>query len=399
MGGLSIQILTVNCGSSSLKFTIYKFGGVENISLSGSFEKIGLSDGTFQVKNASGNILNQIDLQIKNHESAVEQLLNWLETNHYPAEKLDAVGHRFVHGGDKFRNPTFVTPEVLQDFKSIISLAPDHLPVEIKAVETIAKNYPGLRQVLSFDTAFHADMPKVAKTFALTRQLIEEGLKRYGFHGLSYEYIMQEINRVAGSKGAKGRILIAHLGSGCSMAAVKDGTSIDTTMGFTPTGGLMMSTRSGDLDPGVILYLLQEKKLSPETINDILNKQAGLYGISDISSDMEELLKIQDSNSKARESIELFCYLAKKFLGAMTAALGGLDTLVFTGGIGENAPLIRKLICTDMGFMNIKLDENLNLDNSPVISSDDSSVTVRVIKTNEELMIARHTYKVMCKNK
>jgi len=382
-----------------LKFAIYEFGDAESICLSGSFEKISLSEGRFHVKNASGNTLNQIDLQIKNHESAVEKLFKWLETNHYPAEKLDAIGHRFVHGRDKFKSPTIVTPEVIQDLKSFIPLAPDHLPEEIKVVETITKNYSGLVQVLSFDTAFHADMPRVAKTFPLTRQLIEEGVKRYGFHGLSYEYIMEELNRIAVSKVAEERIIIAHLGSGSSMAAVKNGKSIDTTMGFTPTGGLMMSTRPGDLDPGVILYLLQEQKLSPDKINDILNKQAGLLGISDRSSDMKELLEIQKSDNKAGESIELFCYQAKKFLGAMTAALGGLDSLVFTGGIGENAPLIRKLICTDMGFVNIQLDESLNLNNAPVISGDDSSIKVRVIKTNEELMIARHTYKVMSKNK
>jgi len=382
-----------------LKFAIYKLGDTESICLSGSFEKIGFSEGTFHIKNASGNTLSQIDLQIKNHELALEKLFKWLKTNHYPAEKLDAIGHRIVHGGDKFKSPTIVTPKVIQDLKSLIPLAPDHLPEEIKAVETITKNYPGLVQISSFDTAFHADMPIVAKTFPLTRQLIEAGVKRYGFHGLSYEYIMEELNRIAASKLAEERIIIAHLGSGSSMAAVKNGRSIDTTMGFTPTGGLMMSTRPGDLDPGVILYLLQERKLSPDKINDILNKQAGLLGISDRSSDMKELLEIQKSDNKAKESIKLFCYQAKKFLGAMTASLGGLDSLVFTGGIGENAPLIRKLICTDMEFMNIQLDENLNLDNATVISGDDSSIKVRVIKTNEELIIARHTYKVMSKYK
>jgi acetate kinase len=394
-----IDILTVNCGSSSLKFALYSMNSVESISMSGSFEKIGLSAGSFHVKSAAGNTLDKIDLRILDHESAIEKLFEWLETNHYPAEKLDAVGHRFVHGGVRFTKPAIITPEVLQNLKELIPLAPDHLPQEISTIEIIGKNHPGIEQILCFDTAFHTDMPSVARTFPLPRHLIEQGIIRYGFHGLSYEFIMEELKAIAGSTVAGGRIIIAHLGSGSSIAAVKNGKSLDTTMGFTPTGGLMMSTRSGDLDPGVILYLLQEKKLSPETISDILNKKAGLLGVSDMSSDMEELLAKQRDSNNAGEAIELFCYQAKKFLGTLTAVLGGLDTLVFTGGIGENAPVIRELICRGMEFMNINLDGGLNLANAPVISSENSSVTVRVIKTNEELMIARHTYKLINKIK
>ncbi len=396
-GGLSIDILAVNCGSSSLKFALYSMNSVESISISGSFEKIGLSTGSFHVKSAQGNTLDKIDLRILDHESAIDKLFKWLEMSHYPAEKLNAVGHRFVHGGLRFTKPTIVTLEVLQNLRELVPLAPDHLPQEISTIEIIRKNHPEIKQVLCFDTAFHTGMPRVARTFPLPRHLIEQGIIRYGFHGLSYEFIMEELKAIAGSTVAGGRIIIAHLGGGASMAAVKNGRSLDTTMGFTPTGGLMMSTRSGDLDPGVILYLLQEKKLSPETISDILNKKAGLLGVSDMSSDMEELLAKQKDDN-AGEAIELFCYQAKKFLGALNAVLGGLDTLVFTGGIGENAPAIRELICGGMAYMNVNLDVGLNLENAPVISSENSSVTVRVIKTNEELMIARHTCKLINKN-
>jgi len=392
-GGLLIDILTVNCGSSSLKFALYNMNSAQSVSVSGSFEKIGLSIGSFHVKGASGNTLDKIDLRVLDHESAIEELFEWLETNHGSMEKLDAVGHRFVHGGVRFTKPTIVTAEVLQNLKELVPLAPDHLPQEIIVIETVCKRYPKLKQIVCFDTAFHTSLPSVARTFPLPRHLIEQRIIKYGFHGLSYEFIMEELKATIGS-----RVIIAHLGSGCSMAAVRDGRSLDTTMGFTPTGGLMMSTRSGDLDPGVILYLLQEKKLSPETVSELLNKKSGLLGVSDITSDMQELLAKQKDDN-AGEAIELFCYQAKKFLGALTVVLGGLDTLVFTGGIGENAPVIRELICRGMEFMNVKLDVGLNLENSSVISSKKSPVTVRVIKTNEELMIARHVYKLISKIK
>ena len=397
-GGLSIYILTVNCGSSSLKFALYNVNGVESPSVSGSFEKIAQSIGSFHVKSASGNTLDKSDLRISDHESAMEKLFHWLETNHYPAKKLDAVGHRFVHGGLKLTKPTIVTPEVLQTLKGPIPPAPDHLPQEIKAIEAVCKRYPKLKQIVCFDTAFHHDMPRLGKIYPLPRYLLEQGIIRYGFHGLSYEFIMEELKSIDGSAVAKGRIIVAHLGSGASMAAVKNGRSLDTTMGFTPTGGLMMSTRSGDLDPGVILYLLGEKKLSSEAVSDLLNKKAGLLGVSDLSSDMEELLAKKDSKN-AGEAIELFCYQARKFLGALSAVLGGVDTLVFTAGIGENAPVIRELICRGMEYLDIDLDARLNLKGAPVISSESSSVTVRVIKTNEELMIARHTCKLINKIK
>jgi acetate kinase len=281
----------------------------------------------------------------------------------------------------------------------LVPLAPDHLPNEITGIMAINKTYPGLTQVACFDTAFHRQLPLRAKMYPLPRRLFQEGIMRYGFHGLSYEYIMQELMTVAGEKVARGRIIIAHLGSGASMAAVKDGKSMDTTMGFTPTGGLMMGTRSGDLDPGILIYLLDEKGLSPNSLNEMLNTYSGLLGVSGRGSDMKFLLDNETKSSDIAEAIYLFCYQAKKFLGALCTALGGLDTLIFTGGIGENSPAIRKRICDDMTFLNIYLDPIKNESNKPIISFDGVPTTIRVMKTNEELMIARHTNNVVNKNR
>jgi acetate kinase len=246
--------------------------------------------------------------------------------------------------------------------------------------------------VACFDTAFHRHMPHIAQIYALPRHFWHEGVLRYGFHGLSYEYIMQELMREAGPEVASGRVVIAHLGNGASMAAVLGGKSVDTTMGLTPTGGLVMSTRSGDLDPGVILYLLEEKRMRPSTLNDLLNQHAGLLGVSGTTSDMEDLLSQEAKNPHAAVAVDLFCYQAKKYLGALAAVLGGLDTLIFTGGIGENAAPVRWRICQDTEFLGIRLDASRNDANAPIISRSDSPASVRVMRTDEELMIARHTY-------
>jgi acetate kinase len=250
-------------------------------------------------------------------------------------------------------------------------------------------------QVACFDTAFHRQMPKVARMLPLPRALFDEGIVRFGFHGLSYEFVIQELERTAGAAAARGRVVIAHLGSGASMAAVRDGRTLDTTMGFTPTGGLMMSTRSGDLDPGVVLHLLQEKGLSPADVNEMVNHGAGLLGVSGIAADMQELLAAEAANPRAAEAIALFCYTARKYLGALAAALGGLDTLIFTAGIGENSPAVRQRICEGMEFVGIQLDAERNAQNAPIISPEHGSVTVRVVRTNEELMIARAVDRIL----
>jgi acetate kinase len=269
------------------------------------------------------------------------------------------------------------------------------LPHEIDAVKEFSRFYPGMKQVACFDTAFHRTMPEVAQLYALPAEVRRHGIARYGFHGLSYEYILSELRRETGVEAAGGRVIVAHLGNGASMAAFRGGRSMDTTMGFTPAGGLVMSTRTGDLDPGVIVYLLKERRIDASLLNRMVNKQSGLLGVSGISSDMKELLDKEPADVRAANAVELFCYVAKKFLGALAAVLGGLDTLILTGGIGENSPPIRERICRGMEFLGIRLDTDRNNRNAGVISGDSGPVTVRVMKTNEELMIARHTFHLL----
>jgi acetate kinase len=369
-------------------------GLAETLMFSGRMERIGVTPSLFYTKNADGRTLLEQHLDLPDHDAALKVLFDWLQ-KHTLGQNLDVVGHRVVHGGNKFRQPHLVTPELVRTFKDLFSVDPDHLPHELKAIEAVSRFYPKLRQVICFDTAFHRYMPKVAQICAIPRTLWDDGIIRYGFHGLSYEFIMQKLTTEAGVEVANGKIIIAHLGNGASMAAVHHSKGVDTTMGFSPTGGLVMSTRSGDLDPGVIFYLLQGKSLTPSQVNDMVNRKAGLLGVSGISSDMKDLLDKEQEHPQAAEAVGLFCYQAKKFLGAFAAILGGLDTLVFTGGIGENAPAIRWRICEDMGFLGIHIDPNRNEMNASIISDKNSPVTVRVMKTNEELMIARHTYKLV----
>jgi acetate kinase len=390
------RLLTINSGSSSLKFSLYHIGRSENLEFSGSLERIGLRPGLFHIKDAEGRTLHEQHPLLPDHDSAIRILFEWMQ-NMAPGQGLDAVGHRVVHGGRQYSRPHLITPKLIEAMKEYIPLAPEHLPHEIKAIQALAKAYPDLKQVVCFDTAFHLTMPAIARMYALPRYLWRQGLERYGFHGLSYEYIMQELKSEAGPKAAEGRIVIAHLGNGASMVAVRQGKSVETTMGFTPAGGLVMGTRSGDLDPGVILYLLEEKRMKASAVNEMINHRSGLLAVSGISSSMKDLLDEESGKPHAAEAIDLFCYQAKKYLGALVCVLGGLDTLIFTGGIGENAPSIRQRTCLNMEFMGIHLDSRLNDANAPVISPKKSPVTVRVMKTSEELMIARHTYNLVRK--
>ena len=384
------NILTVNSGSSSIKFSLYALGETERLVLRGQLGRIGVSQGFLQVKDHEGKDLADQKLSLPDHETALKTLFAWLQ-GHAVGKDLHAVGHRLVHGGAVHVKPQRVSAALIEDLKKLVPLAPDHLPDEIKGLEAVGQLSPDLPQVACFDTAFHRSLPEVAQRFALPGPLYHEGLRRYGFHGLSYEYILQELAQEAGAPAAQGRLIVAHLGNGASMAAIEGGRSLDTSMGLTPTGGLVMSTRSGDLDPGVILYLLQEKGMTPAAVNHLINQQAGLLGISGISPDMQDLLAQKGTKPDAALAVNLFCYQARKFIGAFAAALGGLDTFVFTGGIGENSAAIRAMICEPLEFLGIRLDQGLNEGNSPVISRKDSPVTVRVMKTNEELMIARHT--------
>ena len=392
----SRRILTINSGSSSIKFSLYQMGKIETLVLSGSIGGIGFGSGIFHIKDADGTTVLERRLKPQNHGAALKELIGWLKSSP-TVNDLEAVGHRLVHGGNRFRRPHLLTPDLVTALDELIPLAPDHLPHEINAIKVFKDSYPGVKQVACFDTAFHRNMPRVAQIYALPGDLRRQGVLRYGFHGLSYEYILGELRKEAGVEAFEGRVVVAHLGNGASMAAVRGGKSMDTTMGFSPAGGLVMSTRSGDLDPGVILYLFKEKRLDVPAVNRMVNKEGGLLGVSGISPDMKDLLDGEAKNRHAAAAVELFCHQARKFLGALAAVLGGLDTFIFTGGIGEHAPPIRWRICQGMEFLGLSLDPGRNDVNAPIISHSDSPVTVRVMKTNEELMIARHTYSLICK--
>lgn len=384
------RILVINSGSSSLKFALFEMGGGERLDCSGKLDRIGLDGGAFQVRDAQGaRLVNEAKLELSDHEAALLRLLDWLaETGRQ--QGLTAAAHRVVHGGALHTQPEQITPELLADLEQLTPLAPNHLPAEREAIQAIGRVHPTLLQIACFDTAFHRTMPRAAQQFALPGRYAEEGVLRYGFHGLSYEYIVQELSHVAGAEAAEGRLIIAHLGNGASMAAVHQRRSLDTTMGFTPTGGLVMSTRSGDLDPGLLLYLLRQRGMGADELHELLTQQSGLLGISGASSDMHDLLTREAADKSAALAIEIFCYQARKFIGAFAAALGGLDQLIFTGGIGEHAAPIRQRICKPLEFLGIKLDGPSNEKHAAVISRDGSPVAVRVIPTNEELMMARH---------
>ncbi len=387
------HILTVNTGSSSLKATLYDFGDDERLILSAEVRRIGIPDSQVKIADSDGNILADEIVTLRDHSAALEALCGWLEERGFNKE-LAAVGHRVVHGGPRYREPQLMSAEMLVALRELIPFDPDHLPQAINAIEFISSAHPDLRQVACFDTAFHRHIPKVAQKYALPQQFYDEGILRYGFHGLSYEYIAQELERLDGAL-AREKVIVAHLGNGASMAAIRGSKSVDTTMGFTPVEGLVMGTRCGDIDAGALIYFLKEKKMTPEAINTLINKESGLLGISSVSEDVRDLLERESSDPRAAEALQLFCYRAKKYLGAYTAVLGGLDILVFTGGIGENAAPVRERICSGLEFLGIKIDAARNRENAPIVSSDDSRVKVRVAKTNENLMIARHTAKLI----
>lgn len=380
-------ILTINCGSSSLKFALFDMSSVELIS-QGSVQDIG-GESSIRLVDAAGHE-ERVTQPVADLDAAIQLLIQLLKDSFSPYT-IDVIGHRIVQGGAAHFLPELITPDLLQTFETLVPLAPGHLPAEITAIRAFETAYPGIPQVACFDTAFHKDMPFTARYFAIPRHLWDDGVIRYGFHGLSYEYIFQQLQQFAPQEAA-GKIVIAHLGNGASMAVIRDGKSLDTTMGLTPTGGLVMSTRSGDLDPGVILYLLKEKHfISERALNELLNKQSGLKGISGSASDIQTLLEQESTDPKAAEAIQLFCYQAKKYIGALTAAAGGIDTLVFTGGIGLHAPVIRERICEGLEYLGISIDASLNNNGKDIISASGSKVTIRVMATNEELIIAQHT--------
>lgn len=381
------NLVVINGGSSSIKFAMYQTNNIVTPIFSGSLENIGTKKSTFNFINTKTKEEENIQVEIKDYENAAHYLLDWLELQ-IEFDSVKAVGHRLVHGM-QHTGAVIISVELLTELKEICPYDPDHLPGEIKLIEIFIKRHPALIQVACFDTAFHTTMPNIAKLLPIPRKYFAIGIQRYGFHGLSYAYLMQELKNIAGNEIANGKIILAHLGNGASLAAVKQGKCIDTSMGFTPAGGLVMGTRSGDLDPGLAWYLMQVEKMTPQQFNQLINHESGLLGISGTSADMEEIIKNKSEDLLAAEAFELFCYQTKKFMGAYAAALEGLDALVFSGGIGENSPEVRSQICDGLEFLGIELCEIKNMKNEILISTKTSKVAVYVIKTNEELMIAK----------
>ena len=387
------RILAINGGSSSIKFALYQNEGSFNRLLYGKIDRIGLPDSKLSYREEKENRDETLNLDALDHKSTANYFIEWLEGK-TEFSSISGVGHRVVFG-KHFTNPALITHEIVEELKHFTSYDPDHLPAEIEIIEAVRKRYPNLPQVACFDTAFHQTMPRVAKMLPIPRRFDEKGIQRYGFHGLSYSYIMEELTRIAGLEAANGRVILAHLGNGASLAAIKEGKSIDTSMGFTPAGGLVMGTRPGDLDPGVAWYIMKSEHLSPQQFNNFINHKSGLLGISETSFDMRDLLKIEADDVRATEAVELFCYQAKKWIGAFAAALGGIDTLVFAGGIGENSPVVRSRICKGLEFLGIELEEKRNRSNSPIISTNKVKAVVRIIHTNEEWMIAKTVSKMI----
>ncbi len=381
------HVLTVNGGSSSIKFALYQVGEPLKRGLHGKVDRIGLSGTNLTFHDANGKPQASRKLTAADHKTATNFLIDWFEEQNDFAS-VRAVGHRVVLGL-QHTVPELITPELLDELHRISPCDPDHLPREIQLIEAFRQRHPKLPQLACFDTAFHTTMPRVAKLLPIPRRYEAKGIQRYGFHGLSYAYLMEELVRLGDPAATNGRVILAHLGNGASLAAVRDGQSIDTSMGFTPTSGLVMSTRSGDLDPGLVSYLARTEKMTAPQFDRMVNHDSGLLGVSETSSDMRDLLDHEAKDVRAAEAVALFCYQAKKWIGAYAAALGGLDTLVFAGGIGENAPLVRARICEELNFLGLELNEARNAEAAGVISTDASRVAVRVIRTDEELMIAR----------
>jgi acetate kinase len=394
MAASSSRILTINGGSSSIKFALFEAARAPRQILSGMIERIGLSDAIFRVKHATPAASFCREVTAPNHTVAVGMLMDWIEKD-APCGELTAVGHRVVHGGPKYFEPQLITPEMLAELQRLTAFDPEHLPEEILLIEAFRYRFPELPQIACFDTEFHHDLPRVAKLLPIPRRYEAIGVRRYGFHGLSYAYLMEELARLGDTAATTGRVILVHLGSGASLAAVRDGKSIDTSMSFTPTSGIPMSTRSGDLDPGLIGYLARTEKMTPQQFNEMVTTQSGLLGISEISSDVRDLLAHETHDVRAAEAVALFCYQVKKWIGAFAAALGGIDTLVFAGGIGANSPVVRSRICAGLKFLGVELVEATNAINGNVVSIATGTVTVRVIHTDEEIMIAKSVIRVI----
>ncbi len=381
-------VLAINAGSSSLKCALFQWVGTT------------LRNGGYPTESSvSLPALERLHLEAgPGTESRTAAGLQGLLERHSIGEKPDrlrGVGHRIVHGGTRYTQPAVITPEILADLRQLTPLAPEHEPAELDLVATLLARLPSVPQVACFDTAFHRDLPRRARLLPIPRRYFDAGIRRYGFHGLSYEFLMEELVRLGDPAATHGRVILAHLGNGASLAAVRDGKCVDTSMAFTPAAGLVMGRRSGDLDPGLVSYLARMERMTPQDFDAIINHESGMLGVSETSSDMRELLALESTDSRAADAIALFCYQASKWIGAFAVALGGVDTIVFAGGIGEHCAPVRQRICADLGFLGVDFDHLRNDAQAPVISKDASRLTVRVIPTDEELMIARSVCRVL----
>ena len=387
-------ILTVNGGSSSVKFALYETSLASSPVVRGKIERIGIPESVMHVTKGSGGRLDHWSVEVPDHRTGAIRLLDWLEA-HTGLGNIRAIGHRVVHGGAKYVRPEMVTADLLEELRRISPYVPEHLPAEINLIESFRDRCPTVPQVACFDTSFHRDMPCVARLLAIPRRYEKLGLQRYGFHGLSCSFLMKELARIGNKDEAAGRVVLAHLGNGASLTAVKDGKSVETTMGFTPTSGMPMSCRSGDIDPGLVSYLARVEGMNAEQFHTMINTESGLLGVSERSSDMRDLLAHEECDSRAADAVALFCYQARKWIGALAAVMGGLDTLVFSAGIGENSPIVRARICEGLEFLGLIIDPQRNEAGGSVISKENSRVTVRVIPTDEEREIARSVLEML----
>ena len=386
-------VLTINVGSSSIKFALYQMGETLIRRSSGELEGIGTNKIQLNFENFIKNHKIGVNVDLGIHDTGIAFVVNWLEKEK-DFDRVKVIGHRFVQGL-RHTDPVIITKSLLDDLYDISAFDPEHLPNEIKMIEILTSHHPEIIQIACFDTSFHTSMPHVAKMLAIPRKYFGIGIQKYGFHGLSYSYIMDEVKRTEGHSASKGKIIIAHLGKGASMVAVKDGKSIDTSMGFTPASGLPMGTRTGDIDPGIALYMMKTEDLLPHEFNDLINHQSGMLGISETSSDMRDLLDLEKTDIRAAQAVDLFCYQARKWIGSFTAVLGGLDRLIFTGGIGENSPEIRERICLGLEFLGVTIDKTKNKSNAGIISEQSAKVAVHAMKTDEQIMIAKIACQVL----
>jgi acetate kinase len=381
------RVLTINAGSSSIKFAVYRVGDSLLLELHGKVDRIGLEGTHLIFQDTAADQQESLPMVAPDHAAATQFLMQWLEERQV-FDSVKAVGHRMVHGM-AHAEPALITTKLVGELHHIMPYAPNHLPQELGLFQALQSRHPELPQVAGFDTSFHCTMPRVAKMLPIPRRYEALGVQRYGFHGLSYAYLMEELVRLRDPAATKGRVILAHLGNGASLAAVRDGESLDTSMSFTPSSGLVMGTRTGDIDPGLIHYLADAEGMTTAQFQHMANHESGMLGISETSSDMRDLLEQEATDVRSAEAVALFCYQAKKWIGAFSAVLDGLDTLVFSGGIGENLPQVRTRICQGLDFLGIELDAKRNAISAPVISTEGSRATVRVISTDEELMIAR----------